>query len=312
MKILITGGAGFIGSTLAKQLHLMTHDVTIIDNFNDTLYNSRIKRARCQKFQASDVKIIEGDINDLNRVDFFRKFDLIFNEAGLPGQFLSWNNLEKYLEANTLGVAKILDSIKHTDTKLIQASTSSVYGRNVFGKEDQQLNPCSPYGVTKTAAENLISAYSQNFKINHKILRYFSVYGPSQRPDMAIQKFLLSIFKNEIITITGDGSQQRDLTFVSDIVDGTISAAFSESEHKILNLSGGKLYSINEIVAACMVVTGKKVKIQYKERPVGDQEVTSGNHNLASEELNYKPKVSLHDGVEQQYRWILENQDFLF
>lgn len=311
MKILITGGAGFIGSTLTKQLELEHHELTIIDNFNDLLYSSRIKRARCQMFTGSNIEIIEDDINNSELIDFFCRFDVIFNEAGLPGQALSWNSLEKYIQANTLGVSAILESIKNTNTKLIQASTSSVYGRNAFGGENQAIHPCSPYGVTKSAAENLISAYSQSFHVNYKILRYFSVYGPSQRPDMAIQKFLLDIINNRIISITGDGTQRRDLTYVSDIVDGTISAAFTDSQHKIFNLSGGKLYSINQIVKACSEVTGKEIRIQYINRPVGDQEITSGDYELALNELHYKPKVSLHEGIERQYNWILENQEFL-
>ena len=157
---------------------------------------------------------------------------------------------------------------------------------------------------SKLAAENLITAYAQNFEISYNILRYFSVYGPSQRPDMAIQRFLIQMLSEETIEITGDGSQKRDLTFVGDIVDGTISASLSKVSGKVFNLSGGVQYSIIEILQACERVLDCKARIKFVPRPQGDQEETFGNHSEAYRELSFIPKVGLDEGISKQVNWL--------
>ena len=307
MKILVTGGAGFIGSRIARQLVMDGDDVTIVDDFNETLYPTFIKRIRERELRDLGVQVVEADIASSDLDIFYPNFELIINEAGLPGQQLSWDSLGKYLHSNVVGISNILNIIKGTETKIVQASTSSVYGVNAVGNEQQNLRPCSPYGVSKLAAEKLIDSYSQNYKIKFNILRYFSVYGPSQRPDMAIQRFLTKILKKQTLTITGDGNQRRDLTFVDDIVSGTLSAAKSNVNFGEYNLSGGIQYTVNEIVDACREVSGLDFDVNYLSRPAGDQESTLGDHDLAKNFFNYTPTTSLAKGIAAQFEWILRH-----
>lgn len=306
MKFLVTGGAGFIGSHISKILKSLNHEVTALDSLDNNLYSKEIKRLRLAELQSIGVSINESSI--LNCDDkYFLNFDCIINEAGLPGQLLSWKSFSSYLNANTESVFKILEQIKNSDIRFVQASTSSVYGQNAIGNEDQILKPTSPYGITKLAAEKLILAYEENFGLNYNILRYFSVYGPSQRPDMAIQKFLLKLYRNEIINVTGDGNQLRDFTYVEDVALATISAANSSQNSHIMNISGGAQYSINQIIRICENVVGKTAKIKYIEKPPGDQVETKASCDAARAILNYEPSTHLQDGIREQYLWIKRN-----
>lgn len=309
MKYLVTGGAGFIGSHISKMLRLLNNDVTVLDSLDNNLYSKEIKRLRIAELQSIGVLIDESSI--LNCDDkYFLKFDCIINEAGLPGQLLSWKSFSSYLNANTESVFKILEQIKNSNIRLVQASTSSVYGQNAIGNEEQILKPTSPYGITKLAAEKLILAYEENFGLNYNILRYFSVYGPSQRPDMAIQKFLLKLYKDEIVNVTGDGNQLRDFTYVDDVALATISAANSSQNSQIMNISGGAQFSINQIIRICENVVGKTAKINYIEKPPGDQVETKASCDKARKVLNFKPSTNIEDGIYNQYQWIKRNIDY--
>jgi len=304
MKFLITGGAGFIGSTIVKKLISQNHNVVAIDSFDSTLYSNSLKLIRSQILKSCGVNVISMDLSSKAARQLYPDFDVVINEAGIPGQLVSWNCFDSYMNSNLKGVQAILESIKNSNTRLIQASTSSVYGKSAIGDENQRKAPCSPYGVTKLAAENLIEAYAQNYKLNYSILRYFSVFGPSQRPDMAIHIFLQKIRNGVPIEVTGDGTQIRDITFVDDIVDGTILASTLDSEKSCFNLSGGNIYSVNEILKTCFQVVGKKVPIKYIDRPKGDQDSTIGDSTLAIQSLGFRPKVNIEEGITAQYEYL--------
>ena len=311
MRILLTGAAGFIGSNLVTELSARDIDFDVLDCFDNNLYSSKIKRIREKEITRLGKVFLEADINSDFSKNIYRNYDVIINEAALPGQAFSWAHFDLYSTNNTLGTNAILNAIQGTNTRLIQASTSSVYGKHVSGQESQVLNPCSPYGVSKLAAEKLIESFGMAFGVQFNILRYFSVYGPSQRPDMAIQKFLIQILKNETIRITGDGSQLRDLTFVGDIARATVDAAISSSSQYILNLSGGRQYSILEIVEMCFKVSNRSVKTEFISRPIGDQESTLGDHTAARRIINYAPAVGLEEGINYQLDWLLRHPEIL-
>jgi nucleoside-diphosphate-sugar epimerase len=176
-----------------------------------------------------------------------------------------------------------------------------VYGKFAVGNELQDTKPISPYGITKLAAENLLFALTNNNDLDFTILRYFSVYGPGQRPDMAIQKFLTAIKMGQEIDITGDGTQKRDISYVEDVVDATISALSLTEIKQIFNISGGKQFTLNQIIDECFKVSGQKSKVNYVDRPVGDQEETFGDISKAREKLGFNPIFDIGTGLSNQF-----------
>ena len=218
-KFLVTGVAGFIGSRIASQLLDDNHVVIGIDSFNEILYKNDFKESQILGLKKrSNFTFIKENILNVNLDSILSGVDYVINEAGLPGQLVSWEKIEDYFESNTIATSKLYEACVRNEIKsFVQASTSSVYGLSAIGKENQILNPKSPYGVTKLAAEHLINALNTIKSPRTVILRYFSVYGPGQRPDMGIYKFIQSIKTGKIINIYGDGDQRRDFTCVSDV-----------------------------------------------------------------------------------------------
>jgi nucleoside-diphosphate-sugar epimerase len=232
----------------------------------------------------------------------FKDSKFVFNLAAIPGQVLSWTLFDKYAESNILGTKKVIDCcIRNNVVKIIHASTSSVYGKFAVGNELQDTKPISPYGITKLASENLLFALTNDYELDFTILRYFSVYGPGQRPDMAIQRFLSAIKMGEELNITGDGTQKRDITYVEDVVDATISALSVDERKQIFNISGGKQFTLNQIIDECFKVSGRKSKVNYVDRPIGDQEETFGDISKAQEKLGFNPIFDIGTGLYNQF-----------
>ncbi len=306
LKITLTGACGFIGSHLAKQLIADGFYIQGVDNFDDNLYSRSVKENRLKELVELDNFHFENlDISKDELDSVIEGSDYVINEAAIPGQVLSWRLFEQYVSANIIGAKRVIDScIRNNVKQIVQASTSSVYGKFAVGDETKPTNPISPYGVTKLAAENLLFALTDNSDLNFTILRYFSVYGPGQRPDMAIQKFLTAIKKGEPIYVTGDGSQKRDLTYVGDVVAATISALGLNDKKQIFNISGGVQYTLNQIIEKCFTVLQKQTSINYLERPLGDQEETFGDNSKAKKILNFNPKVSLEAGLVNQSKFL--------
>jgi nucleoside-diphosphate-sugar epimerase len=302
MTVLVTGCSGFIGSFTCRKLITQGEKVIGIDSLNSVLYSSDLKASNTRELIRLSPNF-DFQMLDLNQISsaFLKKHQVnkLIHFAALPGQLSSWTNFNEYLNANVLATHKLLDAVKSYGKieKFVQISTSSVYGRFANSKESANLKPVSPYGITKLAAENLIRCYADITTLDYVVLRYFSVYGPGQRPDMAISQFLQRIVSGSEIIATGDGTQVRDLTYVEDVADATISALSSKASQKVYDVSGGKAYSINEIIKTCLKVTNSERAIKFVERPVGDQESTIGNRDAAVSDFGLKSSVSLEDGI---------------
>ena len=307
MKILVTGAAGFIGSNISNTLISQGHSVIGIDSLSNVLYSKEVKAKRISALSLRDgfeFRHLDLAADSLDSIE--GDLDGVINEAALPGQILSWNHFDQYVKNNFTSVERLIKFCLARDIpKLVQASTSSVYGINAIGAESQQLRPASPYGVTKLAGESLLHAYGQNFPLNYSIVRYFSVFGPEQRPDMGLHKFISAIESGEPLHIYGDGTQRRDCTFVNDIVDGTISAIESGAQGETYNLAGGTDISVIEMIELCGRLIGKEPRIVFVERPVGDQLLTSADFLKATKDLNYTPRFSFEEGLRKQINWQL-------
>jgi UDP-glucuronate 4-epimerase len=303
IKVTVTGACGFIGSHLTRKLIEQGFYVFGVDCLDDNLYSRSVKESRLKSlkqlnnFDYLNINIAQDELDSSIKDSKF-----VFNLAAIPGQVLSWKLFDQYVESNVLGTKKIIDScIKNNVSKIIHASTSSVYGKFAVGNELQDTKPISPYGITKLAAENLLFALTSDNDLDFTILRYFSVYGPGQRPDMAIQRFLSAIKLGQEISITGDGTQKRDITYVEDVVKATISASSITEKKQIFNISGGKQFTLNQIIEECFKVSGLNSRINYVERPIGDQEETFGDIAKAQKILGFNPTFDITTGLSNQF-----------
>jgi nucleoside-diphosphate-sugar epimerase len=303
VKVTVTGACGFIGSHLTRKLIGQGYFVVGVDCLDDNLYSRSVKENRLKALkQLKNFDYLNLNIAKDELDSSFKDSKFVFNLAALPGQVLSWKLFDKYVESNIIGTKKVIDScIRNKVTKIIHASTSSVYGKFAVGNELQDTKPISPYGITKLAAENLLFALTNDNDLDFSVLRYFSVYGPGQRPDMAIQRFLTAIKLGQGISITGDGTQKRDITYVEDVVDATISAMSINEKKQIFNISGGKQFTLNQIIDECFKVSGVKSKIKYVERPIGDQEETFGDISKAQNILGFNPTFDINKGLSNQF-----------
>ena len=303
MKILITGAAGFIGRNLIDHLSLQEVNVIAVDNLSGLLYPKRFKTLNFKHISKhKNVTCFEYDVISLPYTKTFTNFDCIINLAALPGQQLSWEYTGNYTESNFLAVNSLLKRFcVGQSTHFIQASTSSIYGTHAVTKRNSIPNPSNPYGITKLAAENLIKAYSDNFQVYYSILRLFSVYGPYQRPDMGVYKFLKGIKAGKPINIYGNGSQSRSLTYVKDVVKVLNSVLINKPNNITSDVSGKFVYSVKEIISACELIVGKKAKINYVNTPPGDQSHTKGNSTLLEKLYGIKMETDIYYGIEQQF-----------
>jgi len=308
-KALVTGCAGFIGSHLTDKLLDNGYYVIGIDCFTD-YYPRKIKEANLEKaLENANFKLIIKDILD---IDEFPKVDYVFHEAAQAGVRTSWGKtFEIYARNNILATQKLLEFYKDSDIKkFVYASSSSVYGdvSNLPMKEESLLNPLSPYGVTKLAAENLCYLYYKNYNFPIVSLRYFTVYGPRQRPDMAFNKFVRNLINVKEIMIYGNGEQTRDFTYIDDVVRATILAAENDGVGEVLNIGGGSRISINKVISILEEITGKEAKIKYIEKQRGDVMHTYADVNKAKRLLGWNAKVNIKDGLKKYVEWVI-NRD---
>ena len=305
MRALVTGCAGFIGSHLVDRLLQMGYEVAGIDCFTD-YYPSEIKKANISNSLAHpNFRLIEQNILDIDR-DKFPEVDHVFHLAAQAGVRASWGkNFEIYARNNIEATQRLLESYKGREIqKFVYASSSSVYGEAELPmREDSLLKPVSPYGVTKLAAENLCNLYYRNYHLPIICLRYFTVYGPRQRPDMAVHRFVRAVLNGEEITVYGDGEQTRDFTYVDDVVNATLLAAKSGVAGEVLNIGGGGRMSVNQLIKKIEKITGKKAKLKYTEGQKGDVKDTLANITKAKEILNWQPTVKIEEGLEHYIAW---------
>ena len=308
MNCLVTGAAGFIGSTLSERLLELGHRVTGIDCFTD-YYSPEIKRANIETALASPAyHFIEEDLLDLDLKSSLEGIDWVFHQAAQPGVRLSWGSyFEVYVRNNILVTQKLLEAAKGSSIrKLVYASSSSVYGDSpeLPLVETARPQPVSPYGVTKLAAEHLCHLYCVNYGVPTTSLRYFTVYGPRQRPDMAFNKFIRSALKGEEIVVFGDGEQTRDFTYVSDAVQANVLAAESEKAvGRVFNVGGGTSISVNGVLEILGELVGP-LSVRHEEDQKGDVRHTMSETTAAREILGYSPKVGIREGLAREVEWM--------
>lgn len=305
MRVLVTGVAGFIGSSVARKLVADGHSVLGIDCFLENLYPKEQKQLQWNSLSGiNNIELIELDLRGSVPDSIFEGIDSVINEAGMPGLMNSWDDFETYVSCNLNVTEKIASSVmKHKIPRFVQISTSSVYGENATGDESSPTLPVSPYGVTKLAAEELLRAYARTHGLQSTILRYFSVYGPGQRPDMAYNKIINSILSDKEIEIYGDGEQSRTNTYIDDCAAATISAALVASANKIYNISGAEILTLNRAISYIEESLSKKAIIKYAGPRPGDQRHTAGNSGKAKSELGFVQSVSMREGLSRQAIW---------
>jgi nucleoside-diphosphate-sugar epimerase len=309
MKILVTGVAGFIGSHLAEKLLAAGHEVVGLDCFTD-YYPRKIKESNLLKLRDSTSFDFRDD--DVLRVDLnalLKDVEIVFHEAAQAGVRASWgSSFRIYTENNVRGTQCLLEASKKIELKrFIYASSSSIYGdaESYPTHEGMTPMPISPYGVTKLAGEHLCYLYHKNYGVPAVSLRYFTVYGPRQRPDMAFNKFIKAILSDEEITIYGDGEQTRDFTYIEDIVDANVSAMDAQVVGEVLNIGGGSRITVNDTIRIIENVTGKQAKTKYIEKQKGDVIHTGADISKAAKLLGYKPAYDLKKGIANEVDWLL-------
>jgi UDP-glucuronate 4-epimerase len=305
MTILITGAAGFIGSSLVEAASKSDFKIKAIDCFLDDSYDSKLKKANWQELKRfTNVEFLEIDLREELPKTLLNDVEVIVNLAAMPGLMKSWSDFKVYSSCNIDLVENLAREAVRRETKhFIQISTSSVYGLNAVGAEDSPLEPVSPYGVTKLAAEELIKTYSRTHNLNFTILRYFSVYGPRQRPDMAYNKIINAILTDKEIEIYGDGNQTRTNTYITDCVSATLSAIDLLPKSEIINVSGDSYNSLLTAIQIIENLLNKKANLVFKHKRPGDQRETKGNIAKAQMLLGYEPQVKLYEGLRNQIEW---------
>jgi UDP-glucuronate 4-epimerase len=311
MRILVTGAAGFIGSHLVEALVKDDFEVVAIDCLLKESYDSQIKKSRFEALEKlKKVSTRNVDLRSELPKDLLVGIDAIINEAAMPGLMKSWTDFNVYLNCNVLAVDHLARAaVLAGNIPIVHISTSSVYGALVELDEDGPLSPVSPYGVSKLAAENLLIAHHKNFGLPFTILRYFSVYGPRQRPDMAYNIICESILNDEEINIFGDGLQTRSNTYVSDIVQATISAVKNLPLNIPINITGKHSISLLEAIAIIEDTLKRKARMRFAESRPGDQLHTKVNYEKASKFLAYDPQIDMHSGLKAQATWHLAERE---
>jgi UDP-glucuronate 4-epimerase len=309
MRALVTGCAGFIGSHLTEVLLADGASVIGVDCFNDNY--QRPPKLRNLGHQAKDWDQFEFVPIDLSRGELdalVADVDIVFHLAAEPGVRSSWGTrFERYVQNNIMATQHLLDAMKPwPDKRLVFASSSSVYGdAERFPTPEAVIpRPVSPYGATKLTAENLCQLYTVNYGLETVLLRYFTVYGPRQRPDMAFHLFCKAALRNEKVTVFGDGRQTRDFTYVDDIVAGTLAASRAQVRSgAIYNLGGGAQRSVREALEIIGELAGRPVEVVYTSPERGDVRDTSADISRAREDLGFTPVTSLRGGLAAQLDW---------
>jgi len=309
-KSIVTGAAGFIGSHLVEALLKQGDEVIGIDEFTN-YYDPALKRKNIAHLHSSpNFTLIEGDIQFLDWQKLLASVEVVYHQAAQAGVRASWGQgFRAYTERNINATQVLLEAAKDAKhlKRLVFASTSSVYGdaETLPTHEGICPKPVSPYGITKLAAEQLCELYYKNFGVPFVSLRYFSVYGPRQRPDMAFHKFFKSILQDEAIPIYGDGEQTRDFTFVSDVVAANLAAVpLPEAVGQIFNIGGGSRVVLTQVLDTMEEIVRRPIKRNYIEKAMGDARHTAADVSKARKILGYEPQVVLREGLTQEWHWI--------
>jgi len=300
MNVLVTGGAGFIGSHVAEALLARGDAVTVLDDFND-FYNPALKRHNAARFPD----VVEADIRaPLPRR---KKFDAIIHLAARAGVRPSLAQPRLYAEVNVIGTQNLLEFARETGVKkFVFGSSSSVYGVNQklpFSEADPIFQPISPYAATKLAGEALCHVYHHLYGLDMVCLRFFTVYGPRQRPDLAIRKFTEAILAGNPIEIFGDGTTRRDYTHIDDIVQGVVASLDRPFGYEIINLGESRTVELRELIALIEKATSKRAKISRLPLQPGDVPITFADISKARQLLDYVPQVAIETGIARFVEW---------
>lgn len=308
MKIVVTGAAGFVGSHLTDRLLADGHSVIGIDMFTKPQWAHFKRENLTEACKNPNFTLLEADLLQVNLTEIIRDVDCVYHQAAIAGVRNSWGaNFQEYVDMNILATQRLLEACKNSQiSKFVYASSSSVYGgTNGPTAEETATLPISPYGVSKLAGEHLARMYFINYGVPATSLRYFTVYGPRQRPDMAFHKFLKAVKEDQSITLYGDGAQTRDFTYVSDVVEANIQAMELQEHGNVFNIGGTERISVNGVLSTIEKVTGRSVKIDYLPQPPGDPLHTWADISKARKKLAYEPKINLHVGLEKEWEYIL-------
>jgi len=308
MKALVTGAAGFVGSTLSEALLEAGHEVVGVDCFLD-YYKREIKEGNLAKARESDsYRFVEASLVDADLSGVLEGVDWVFHQAAQAGVRASWGeDFRIYSDNNVYATQRLLEAARDSGVAgFVYASSSSVYGDtdDLPMRETSATAPVSPYGVTKLAGEHLARLYWVNYRVPVVALRYFTVYGPRQRPDMAFHRFARAVLEDSEITLYGDGTQSRDFTFVDDIVRANIAAVESNARGAVFNIGGGSRTTVNEVIATIGEIVGREPRVNRLETQKGDVKHTAADTSAAQRELDYRPRIGLREGLEREVAWV--------
>lgn len=307
-KVLVVGAAGFIGQHLVNRLNGMEIAVSGVDCLLAESYPKELKRQAFNRLGSlPEVTMYALDARDPLPDELFEDVTCLVNLAAMPGLSPSWKQFDLYESCNVTAVQRLAESsLRHELAHFVQISTSSVYGTIAKSHDDSQLNPSSPYGVTKLAGERLVTAYGQSMNLPFSVLRLFSVYGPNQRPDMAFHKICESILHDEVFTIFGDGNQSRTNTFISDVVEAIVRIIKMGPINQSVDVSGSDSASLLESIRLISDHLGREPRLEFDDARPGDQRETVGNLLPMEDLVGYRPIVGIRDGLEAQVAWHLE------
>lgn len=307
MRALVTGAAGFVGSHLVERLAADGWDVVAVDCLSP-YYDVSLKRANIADLArgagtaVQDVDLLTADLSAL-----LDGVEVVFHQAGQPGVRTSWDAFDSYVEQNVMVTHRLLEAARSAALRrFVFASSSSVYGNALAypTSEDMVPRPHSPYGVTKLAAEHLCGVYARNWGVRTVSLRYFTVFGPRQRPDMAMHRLIEAALAGSAFPMFGNGDQVRDFTYVGDVVAANAAAAIADvPPGTVINVAGGGAVTLSDVIKTVERLTGRTVQLDRRPAQAGDVDRTGGAVDLAASLLGWTPRVSIDEGLERQVHW---------